>query len=66
MFVICCGVFSSTCQCCSQSFPAALSADDFISRVEIALAGYGFTGDNSIGEPVAFPPCLCLPASLLV
>ncbi len=33
-----------------QHFPKALNADDFIARVEIALAGYGFTGDNSIGK----------------
>lgn len=26
-------------------------ADDFIARVEVVLAGYGFTGDNCIGEP---------------
>ncbi|GLI71752.1 hypothetical protein VaNZ11_017071, partial [Volvox africanus] len=32
----------------TKHFPTALSVDDFISRVEIALAGYGFTGDNSI------------------
>lgn len=31
-----------------KHFPTALSADDFITRVEIALAGYGFTGDNTI------------------
>ena len=31
-------------------FPAALSVDDYMSRVEVALAGYGFTGDNTIGE----------------
>lgn len=31
-----------------KSFPKALSADDFLARVEVALAGYGFTGDNSI------------------
>jgi hypothetical protein len=24
--------------------------DDFIARVEIALAGFGFTSENSIGE----------------
>lgn len=29
-------------------FPTALSVDDYITRVEIALAGYGFTGDNTI------------------
>jgi len=29
-------------------FPNALSVDDFITRVEIALCGYGFTGRNSI------------------
>ncbi|EFJ44558.1 low-CO2 inducible protein [Volvox carteri f. nagariensis] len=32
----------------TKHFPTALSVDDFISRVEVALAGYGFTGDNSI------------------
>ncbi|KAL6757838.1 limiting CO2 inducible protein [Haematococcus lacustris] len=31
-----------------KHFPTALSVDDFITRVEIALAGYGFTGDNTI------------------
>jgi len=31
-----------------KSFPRALGVDDFITRVEIALAGYGFTGDNTI------------------
>jgi len=33
-----------------EYFPTALGVDDFIARVEIALCGYGFTGDNSIGE----------------
>ncbi|KAG2423205.1 hypothetical protein HXX76_010973 [Chlamydomonas incerta] len=32
----------------TKSFPSALSVDDFMARVEVALAGYGFTGDNSI------------------
>ncbi|KAG2452129.1 hypothetical protein HYH02_003161 [Chlamydomonas schloesseri] len=32
----------------TKHFPTALSVDDFMSRVEVALAGYGFTGDNSI------------------
>jgi len=31
-----------------KHFPSALGADDFISRAEIVLSGYGFTGDNSI------------------
>ena len=31
-------------------FPTSLSVDDYMSRVEVALAGYGFTGDNTIGE----------------
>jgi hypothetical protein len=30
-------------------FPTAMGVDDFMARVEMALAGYGFTGDNSIG-----------------
>jgi hypothetical protein len=34
----------------TKHFPTALSVDDFMSRVEVALAGYGFTGDNSIGK----------------
>ena len=34
-----------------QHFPSALGVDDFISRVETVLSGYGFTGDNSIGKP---------------
>ncbi|GIL65559.1 hypothetical protein Vafri_19309 [Volvox africanus] len=29
-------------------FPTALGVDDFMARVEIALAGFGFTGDNTI------------------
>ena len=35
----------------TKHFPTSLSVDDFMARVEVALAGYGFTGDNSIGEP---------------
>lgn len=31
-------------------FPTAMAIDDFMSRVEIALAGFGFTGDNSIAH----------------
>ena len=33
-----------------QHFPTALGVDDWISRVETVLAGYGFTGDNTIGK----------------
>jgi hypothetical protein len=33
-------------------FPTALGVDDFIARVEVALCYFGFTGDNSIGEPM--------------
>ncbi|KAG2490704.1 hypothetical protein HYH03_010865 [Edaphochlamys debaryana] len=29
-------------------FPTALGIDDFMARTEIVLAGYGFTGDNTI------------------
>ncbi|GFR49404.1 hypothetical protein Agub_g11456, partial [Astrephomene gubernaculifera] len=29
-------------------FPSAMGVDDFMGRVEVALAGFGFTGDNSI------------------
>lgn len=36
-----------------SQFPNALGVDDFISRVEIALAAHGFRGDNSIGEAPA-------------
>jgi len=32
----------------TKYFPSALSVDDFITRVEIALCGYGFTGRNAI------------------
>lgn len=35
---------------CACRFPTSLGVDDFISRVEVALWGYGFRGDNSIGE----------------
>jgi hypothetical protein len=31
-------------------FPSAMGIDDFIARLEVVLAGYGFTGDNSICE----------------
>jgi hypothetical protein len=34
-----------------RHFPSALGVDDFIARVEVALCYFGFTGDNSIGEP---------------
>lgn len=33
-----------------KHFPAAMGVDDFIARLEMALAAYGFTGDNAIGE----------------
>ena len=32
-----------------SQFPNALGVDDFISRVEIALAAHNFRGDNAIG-----------------
>ncbi|KAL4439983.1 hypothetical protein ABPG75_002984 [Micractinium tetrahymenae] len=32
----------------ADEFPGAIGADDFIQRVEIALYGFGFSGDNSI------------------
>jgi hypothetical protein len=34
-----------------ELYPDALGVDDFIARVETVLSGYGFTGENSIGEP---------------
>lgn len=33
----------------SRHFPKAMGIDDFLYRMEIALFGYGFDGDNSIG-----------------
>lgn len=30
-------------------FPSALAVDDMMARVEMALAAFGFRGDNSIG-----------------
>lgn len=33
-----------------------MGVDDFIARLEMALAAYGFTGDNAIGE---FHSCYC-------
>ncbi len=39
---------SAALQAVLKHFPTALSVDDYMSRVEIALAGYGFTGDNAI------------------
>ena len=47
-------------------FPSALGVDDFISRMEVALCGYGFTGENSIGKGLVFVPprltraCACV------
>ncbi len=38
----------------TKHFPTALSVDDFMSRVEVALAGYGFTGDNAIGGCLSY------------
>lgn len=32
----------------AKHFPSALGVDDFIARLEMALAAYGFTGDNAI------------------
>ncbi|KAJ9511326.1 hypothetical protein QJQ45_029740 [Haematococcus lacustris] len=32
----------------SGYFPSALGVDDFMARVEVALSGFGFTGENSI------------------
>ncbi|GFH06001.1 LCIB_C_CA domain-containing protein, partial [Haematococcus lacustris] len=29
-------------------FPSALGVDDFMARLEVALSGFGFTGDNTI------------------
>jgi hypothetical protein len=34
-----------------KHFDSALGADDFMQRVEMVLYAFGFTGDNSIGEP---------------
>ena len=31
-------------------FPSSLGVDDFMARVEVALSGFGFTGENSIGK----------------
>lgn len=32
----------------TKHFPSALGLDDFLGRVEVALAAHGFRGDNSI------------------
>ncbi len=34
----------------TDNFDSALGVDDFMQRLEIALWGYGFRNDNSIGE----------------
>ena len=34
----------------TKHFPSALGVDDFMQRLEVALWGYGFQNDNSIGE----------------
>lgn len=38
-----------------KHFSCALGVDDFMSRVEVALASYGFTGDNTIGKGSCLP-----------
>jgi hypothetical protein len=55
-----------------KHFEAAMGADDFMQRLEMALYAFGFTGDNSIGgwaaqlgrrraqEINAVPKCRCL------
>ena len=35
----------------SEHFPNSLGVDDFVHRLEIALYQFGFSGENSIGEP---------------
>jgi hypothetical protein len=35
-----------------KHFPTSMGVDDFMARLEMALAAYGFTGDNAIGECV--------------
>ncbi|KAJ9519299.1 hypothetical protein QJQ45_023098, partial [Haematococcus lacustris] len=35
-------------RCVAQHFPSALGVDDFMARLEVALSGFGFTGENSI------------------
>lgn len=32
----------------TSHFPTALGVDDFMARLEVALSGFGFTGENSI------------------
>lgn len=39
----------------AKHFPTSLGVDDFIARLEMALAAYGFTGDNAIGAWVPEP-----------
>jgi hypothetical protein len=43
-----------------EHFPNAVGVDDFMARAEMALAGYGFAGDNSIGgwQPAASSPTI--------
>ncbi|KAJ9519451.1 hypothetical protein QJQ45_023188 [Haematococcus lacustris] len=35
-------------RCVAEHFPSALGVDDFMARLEVALSGFGFTGENSI------------------
>ena len=35
-------------------FPSALSVDDFLFRLEMALCSFGLNGENSIGKLDAF------------
>jgi hypothetical protein len=35
-------------------FPSALSVDDFLFRLEMALCSFGLNGENSIGKLVSF------------
>jgi hypothetical protein len=54
----------------AKHFPLALGVDDFMARLEMALAAYGFTGDNAIGECTRLQFCCycsaCATAALCV
>lgn len=56
-----------TCPACllllqvTKHFPLSLGVDDFMARLEMALAAYGFTGDNAIGEQHSLLLLTCCP-----
>lgn len=46
-----------------KHFEGSITADDFLMRLEMSLCGYGFTGENTIGEQMNRTKGISLDAS---